>query len=51
MWLKSCPRCGGDLYNEEHIDGTEVACLQCAHRLNYSEIRALKGRKTETKAA
>jgi len=25
--LKSCPRCGGDLYSE----GSELVCLQCGY--------------------
>jgi hypothetical protein len=29
MWLKMCPRCGGDLYLRQEIDGNDIVCLQC----------------------
>ncbi|MDA1226465.1 MAG: hypothetical protein O3A33_00700 [Chloroflexi bacterium] len=29
VWLKSCPRCGGDLYMEEAQFGSYVSCFQC----------------------
>ncbi|HZA24580.1 MAG TPA: hypothetical protein VFA32_18620 [Dehalococcoidia bacterium] len=31
MWLKMCPKCGGDLYLRDEIDGKDVVCLQCGH--------------------
>ena len=30
--LKACSRCGGDMMNEEVLDGAELVCLQCGHR-------------------
>ena len=42
MWLKGCPKCGGDLYEEPAI-GPIVAvsryinCLQCGHLLSEQE--------------
>jgi hypothetical protein len=36
--LKSCPRCGGDLVLE--ADGTELFCLQCAHRIAPGSVPA-----------
>ncbi|MBI3969499.1 MAG: hypothetical protein HY329_27965 [Chloroflexi bacterium] len=31
MWLKSCPRCQGDLYLEHDIEFSSVKCIQCGH--------------------
>ena len=28
-WLRSCPRCGGDLYQEADSERDDIACLQC----------------------
>jgi hypothetical protein len=36
--IKSCPRCGGDLFIDRDIDGWFVQCLQCSHR---KELRNL----------
>ena len=30
LWLKACPRCGGDLRQEGDICGLYACCLQCA---------------------
>ncbi len=32
MYPKACPRDGGDLFDENSIDGTELVCLQCGYR-------------------
>lgn len=37
FWLKSCPRCRGDLYEGKDIYGQYVACLQCGHYLEEGE--------------
>lgn len=42
LWLKSCPRCRGDLYEEAAIGlhrlaSRYVSCLQCGHVLSESE--------------
>ncbi|MCH8826816.1 MAG: hypothetical protein J4O08_06800 [Chloroflexi bacterium] len=29
VWLKSCRRCGGDLYMETDQFGSYVSCFQC----------------------
>jgi len=34
--LRGCPKCEGDLYIEENIDGTDLVCLQCGHRPVFS---------------
>ena len=31
-WLKSCPRCKGDLAEEDDIYGKEIMCVQCGFR-------------------
>ena len=32
-WLKMCPRCQGDLYEQEDRFGRYLACLQCGRSL------------------
>ena len=34
FWLKSCPRCHGDLCRERDQYGWYVFCLQCGHYLS-----------------
>jgi hypothetical protein len=29
--LKGCPRCGGDLFPEYDLEGTDLVCLQCGY--------------------
>ena len=29
--LKGCPRCGGDLFPEYDLAGTDLVCLQCGY--------------------
>ncbi len=45
FWLKSCVRCGGDLYDSEDIYGRFTACAQCGYYLTDDEQAVL----TETK--
>ncbi len=34
VWkLKSCPRCGGDLFVDREADSWYMQCLQCSHRI------------------
>jgi hypothetical protein len=40
-WLKACPRCAGDLREEEDIHGVYVDCIQCGCVLNATDERAL----------
>lgn len=28
-FLKDCPKCGGDLYEDSFVSGEQVKCLQC----------------------
>ena len=37
LWLKSCPKCGGDLYGNRDHFGWFVACLQCGNYLVQAE--------------
>jgi hypothetical protein len=37
--LKSCPRCHGDMLEEELLGEVEIACLQCGHRTYPEAIR------------
>ncbi|MDA0264772.1 MAG: hypothetical protein O3A93_11395 [Chloroflexi bacterium] len=37
FWLKSCPRCFGDLYDNADIYGNYIDCLQCGHYLTVEE--------------
>jgi hypothetical protein len=31
LWLKGCPKCGGDLYNDRDVMGYYRQCLQCGY--------------------
>ena len=31
LWLKACPKCGGDLYNDLDVMGYYRQCLQCGY--------------------
>lgn len=31
FWLKSCPKCGGDVYAEGNHPAAEMVCLQCGN--------------------
>ena len=32
MWkYKSCPRCKGDIFIDEDLDGIYIKCLQCGY--------------------
>jgi DNA-directed RNA polymerase subunit RPC12/RpoP len=37
--LKSCSRCGGDLFIDRDMDGWFEQCLQCSHRRGLSELK------------
>ena len=41
FWLKSCPRCAGDLYDARDLFGGYLACLQCGHYLSELEELAV----------
>lgn len=37
FYLKSCPRCHGDLYQGEDTFGEYISCLPCGHMLTEGE--------------
>ena len=41
FWLKSCPRCAGDLALKPDVSGSYVECVQCGLELNAFQTRAL----------
>lgn len=62
MELKGCPKCGGDMFPEEDLDGIDYVCLQCSYRkpfrswtlADYAELqlaKALRQRRPGKKAA
>ena len=39
MWkLDSCPRCKGDMFLYEDVDGWYEQCLQCSYRHELKEL-------------
>ena len=44
VWLRSCPRCRGDVSEREALDGKYRACLQCGHELTEGEVAAMQRR-------
>ena len=47
FWLKFCPRCQGDLYQDRDSYGTYISCMQCSHYLTQAE-EATIGLSTDT---
>lgn len=37
FWLKSCPKCDGDLYGDRDQYGPYISCVQCGHYLTEAE--------------
>ncbi|MBI2862698.1 MAG: hypothetical protein HYX89_07750 [Chloroflexi bacterium] len=40
-WLKSCPKCGGDLFEEVEDEERDIRCLQCARQATDGETLLL----------
>jgi ribosomal protein S27AE len=41
VWkLKSCPRCGGDLFIQREVDGWYEECLLCGYQRDVSDLVA-----------
>ncbi|MBI2907558.1 MAG: hypothetical protein HYX92_07895 [Chloroflexi bacterium] len=40
-WLKACPKCSGDLYEENAWGETNIACLLCGRTLTRAEEQKL----------
>jgi hypothetical protein len=41
LWLKACPKCGGDLQEGKDRFGPYLACIQCGCYVNDKAIRVL----------
>ena len=41
-WYRACPKCGGDVYESEEIDGFEFKCLQCSKTVHGSDLSRLE---------
>ena len=42
FWLKGCPRCHGDLFQERDQYGWYVLCFHCGHYLSEGEEALLR---------
>ena len=41
-WLKSCPRCQGDLFENNGFYGRYIDCFQCGHYLTAVEEASVR---------
>lgn len=41
--VKSCPRCGGDIFIDRGLDGWYEQCLQCSYRAELKTLARAKG--------
>ena len=41
FWLKSCPRCHGDLHDINDVGDHYISCLQCGRILTVEQEKAL----------
>ena len=37
FYLKSCPKCHGDVYESSDVYGPYASCMQCSHYLTEAE--------------
>jgi ribosomal protein S27AE len=44
--LKSCPRCGGDIFIDRNLDGWYEQCLQCSYQRELRGLAEFKERPT-----
>lgn len=56
MWLKGCPKCRGDLFEEPAIGARSqafntVTCLQCGYQLSDQEERRMRAVQGQQRAA
>ncbi len=51
LWLKSCPRCRGDLLRTSHDGEHVLSCLQCGHALAELQAKRLVERPRPEGAA
>ncbi len=40
--LKSCPRCGGDIFIDRDLDSWYEQCLQCSYRVDLKTLAEFK---------
>lgn len=40
--MKSCPRCGGDMYIDRDLDFWYMQCLQCSYRTELAPLGRFK---------
>ena len=41
VWMKTCPRCRGDLALDYDLDGPYIGCIQCGAVLSKRDEQAL----------
>ena len=46
--LKSCPRCGSDMYIDKDFDNWYEQCLMCSYRIDLQRITGLNQSLTAT---
>jgi DNA-directed RNA polymerase subunit M/transcription elongation factor TFIIS len=44
LWIKGCPKCGGDLYSDRDIMGYYRQCLQCGYTFYEQRRREVPSR-------
>lgn len=49
FWLKSCPRCQSDLYDNTDIYGSYINCFQCGHYLTADKDALVRSEKPRGK--
>ena len=40
--FKSCPRCGGDVFIDQDLNGWYEQCLQCSHKHELKNLSRFK---------
>ena len=55
LYLKACPRCGGDVHTNRDLYGPYKECLQCGHMVDLARANnygsATNSRATKKKVA
>ncbi len=49
-WLKTCPRCHGDLQEIDEVHDRYVACIQCGKVLTEAQEKALRSLSRQSAA-
>ncbi|MBI3980313.1 MAG: hypothetical protein HY331_19230 [Chloroflexi bacterium] len=42
VWLKSCPKCQGDLFQDHDGTAPVLTCLQCGRSLSAAQVHVLR---------